>query len=125
MKGGKTKMTENQEQGQEKEVSINSWDGFTGTNFLKAEHLESNEDTFVCKKVSIDEKNQRPRLTLEKDGDTYEFDLNVTNSNTIRDLGVKAPKDLMGKMITFVKVYRYSPKEKKDVESLGIKTVSE
>jgi len=103
---------------------LESWEGFIGTNFLKAESVASEDDTFICIDVSLftdtRDDSKRPRLTLEKGKDRFFFDLNVTNSNFLKDAGISTPKSLVGKQIFFKKVLVVSPKTKKEVESLRI-----
>jgi len=71
-----------------------SWDGFCGSNFLKAEDVKSADDPYVVTTVGIftdDNGNNKPRLTLENDGNKSNFDLNVTNSNFCKDHNVATP----------------------------------
>ncbi len=108
-------MTEKEQQ------DLDSWDGFLGSNFLKAEDVADNQ-IFICKGVGLSD-DARPRLELESENTTYNFDLNVTNSNAFNDAGIKSPKDAIGKKIVFRKVMVTSPKTKKEVETLRIKSV--
>lgn len=114
MKGGQTNMTNN---------STDSWDGFTGANFLKTTHVANEQDAFVVEEVEIfdDEENTpKPRLVLSKGDESYLFDLNVTNSNFCKNNNIASPKMLLGKKMFFRKVFVNSPKTKKEVESLRI-----
>lgn len=108
---------------EEKKLSDDNWDGFLGSNiFLKAEDVEDNQ-VFVCVDVEISDDN-RPRLHMQSgEEDSKIFDLNVTNANMVADAGVKSPKDCIGKKFTFKKVNVVSPKTKKEVETLRIKSV--
>lgn len=103
-----------------------SWDGFTGQNFLKTENVIDINDAFVVEKVDVfqdEDGKSRPRLYLGHDEDEYIFDLNVTNSNFCKNNGIASPKDLFGKKIYFKKVLVNSPKTKKEVESLRISKI--
>ena len=111
-------MTENEQQ-----QDLDSWDGFLGSNFLKAEDVDDLNTIFVCKNVELDAENDRPLLVLESEGVTSKFSLNVTNANFVRNSGIKAPKELIGKKIKFNIVQAYSPTAKKQVDSLRIVSV--
>jgi hypothetical protein len=103
--------------------TIDSWDDFTGSNFLKSIQVKNEQDAFVVIKVEIfedDDKSAKPRLILENNQISYIFDLNVTNSNFCKDSGITSPKLLVGKKIFFKKVLVNSPVTKKEVESLRI-----
>ena len=106
--------------------TTDSWDSFCGANFLKTTHVIDEKDAFVVVGVEIfeDEENSpKPRLTVEKKGEKYLFDLNVTNANFCKNNGVTSPKSLMGKKMFFKKVLVNSPKTKKEVESLRISKI--
>lgn len=100
-----------------------SWDHFTGSNFLKTSHVANEQDAFVVEEVEIfsDEENApKPRLVLGKGDENFLFDLNVTNSNFCKNNGIASPRMLIGKKMYFKKVLVNSPKTKKEVESLRI-----
>lgn len=103
--------------------TLDNWESFCGANFLKTEHVTNDLDAFVVIGAEIfdDEENSpKPRLTLEKAGNHFLFDLNVTNSNFCKNNGIASPKQLIGKKMYFKKVLVNSPKTKKEVESLRI-----
>jgi len=102
---------------------LNSWDGFLGSNFLKAEDLNNEDQIFICKNVEFDTENERPMLVLECQGATSKFGLNVTNSNFLKKAGVKSPKELIGKKIQFRISQAFSPSAKKEVDTLRISKV--
>jgi ABC-type tungstate transport system permease subunit len=106
------------------EKNTNSWDDFCGSNFLKVTNVANEKDAFVIVGVEVfkDEKENsaKPRLTLEKAGESFLFDLNVTNSNFCKNKGINSPKALVGKKMFFKKVLVNSPKTKKEVESLRV-----
>ena len=103
--------------------NLESWDGFLGSNFLKAEDVDDLNATFVCKNVELDAENSRPMIVLESEGVTSKFSLNVTNSNFVKNAGIKSPKELIGKKIKFNIVKAFSPSAKKEVDSLRIASV--
>lgn len=118
MKGGQTnKMTNEQ---------LEKWDSFCGSNFLKVEHVKDEKDIFVVIGIELftdDKGSLKPRLTLEKNEESYLFDLNVTNSNFCRNNGILNPRKLIGKKLFFKKILVISPKTKKEVESLRISKI--
>ncbi len=103
--------------------NLDNWDGFLGSNFLKAEDLENEDQIFVCVGVEMDQENERPMLILETDEKKTKFGLNVTNSNFVKNTGIKSPTELIGKKIQFRIVQAFSPKAKKEVDSLRISKV--
>ncbi len=110
--------------GNETNGKLDSWDGFLGSNFLNAEDVDGENQPFVCISTELDTENDRPILILEHNGIKSKFSLNVTNSNFIKNVGIKSPKDVVGKKIYFRKVMVTSPKTKKEVESLRISKVA-
>ena len=85
---------------------LDNWDGFLGSNFLKAKDV-SEDDLFVCTKVEFDDENNKPILCLENCEDTEDkskFSLNVTNSTYLKNKGLKSPKDVVGKKLSFSQV---------------------
>lgn len=105
---------------------LSSWEDFTGSNFLSAIDVKSEDQIFVCVSVELDKENSRPLLNFEtgKDGvDKFKFSLNVTNSKFIKDAGVVSPKDAVGKQMTFKKVLVNNPQLNKEVEGLRIRTL--
>ena len=102
--------------------TLDSWEGFLGSNFLNADDVKTESDIFVVINVELDDEN-KVMATMERNEISYKYSLNVTNSNFLKDAGVKSPKDLIGKKITFSKVRVMSPKTKKEVDSLRIKSV--
>ena len=103
-----------------KENGMDSWEGFLGSVFLGVDDVDSEQDEFICVNVELDTENNRPLLVLQKDAISHKFGLNVTNSNFVKDLGIKSPRDIIGKKIFFRKTIAFSPKSKKDVPALRI-----
>jgi hypothetical protein len=101
--------------------TLESWDSFTGTNWLKASDVKDSNDTFAIIRIELEEKeNPRPLLILERNKIEYHFSLNVTNANKCREFKINTPKDLVGKTITFHKVLVRDPNRKQEVEGLRI-----
>lgn len=103
--------------------NLDSWDNFTGSNFLGVDDVKSENDAFVCVNVEYDRENDRPITVLERDGTKKKFSLNVTNSNFVKDKGINTPRDLIGKKVYFRKTMAFSPTAKKEVQTLRIEKV--
>jgi hypothetical protein len=86
--------------GNEQQGNLDDWDNFLGSNFLKAKDVDP-EDIFVVVGLEYDGENDRPILLLENTGKKSKFSLNVTNSNYLKNNGIKSPKECVGKKITF------------------------
>ena len=106
----------------QKENGMDSWDSYVSGNFLKVINVQNDSDAFVC--IAIAEAEQdgvfKPRLTLERKGSEWDFDLNKTNSQKCSELGILRPKDLIGKKIYFKKALARNPTTNKEVETLRI-----
>jgi len=102
------------------ETNKESWDGLL-KNFLKAEHLALDEETFVCIDVTVE--GEEMELVLEFKGKKATFGLNVTNKVFLKGHGIEAPKDVIGKKITLRKVKAYNPTLKQEVDGLRISKV--
>ena len=61
-----------------------------------------------------------PRITIERNGKEFEFDLNKTNAKNLKELGIKTPKEVIGKKIYFKKALVRNPKTNQEVEGLRI-----
>ena len=99
---------------------LDNWDGFLGSNFLKAEDVKGEDQIYICKGIELDTENVRPMLILENAEISTKFGLNVTNSNFVKNAGIKSPKELVGKKLKFKLVKAFSPSAKKEVDSLRI-----
>jgi|TARA_R100000093_G_scaffold30090_1_gene16418 cell division ATPase FtsA len=102
---------------------LDSWDEFTGSNFLSADDVKDDNQVFVCTGTEMDLENVRPMLLLESNENKYKFSLNVTNSKFVKDAGVENPKSMVGKQLTFKIVMVNNPKLNKEVEGLRIRTI--
>lgn len=102
------------------ETSASSWDGLL-KNYLKADNLEGNTEAFAC--IGIRVENADMELELERGKEKFIFSLNVTNKVFLKNNGIKAPKEVIGKKITLEKVKAFNPTLKKEVDSLRITRV--
>ena len=109
--------------GNEQGMEMDNWDGFLGSAFLGVEGIKTEQDVFVCIGVELDAENHRPMLILEKDNVKQKYSLNVTNSNFVKDAGMKSPKEIVGKKVFFRKTMAFSPSAKKDVPTLRISKI--
>lgn len=110
-------------------ASLDNWEGFISGTFLKAVNVSNEQEAFVCTKTEefLDTREEPPtrrlKLSLESNGTKYDFDLNKTNAVFLKNNGIQAPKDIVGKKIYFNKVMAMNPQLKKEVESLRIAKV--
>lgn len=106
--------------------SLDSWDDFSG-NWLKAEHFKKfPDDTFVAyvKSDKDADGNGILILDIQYSGRKWKKQLNKTDIKTLKEKGIKSPKEMTNKMITWEKVKVYDPNKKKHVDGitvLGIK----
>lgn len=106
----------------EQETTIDSWDGLL-TNYLKAENLKEQEETFACVKVVVKEKDMELALTRTEGEEEFVFSLNVTNKVFLKNSGITKPSDVIGKKVTVKKVLAMNPQTKKEVDSLRISKI--
>ena len=106
----------------EQKTSINSWDGLL-TNFLKAGNLNFSEEVFVCTNVSVLGDQMDLELSRNENKTPFVFSLNVTNKVFLKENGIQAPKEVIGKKLTLKKVLATNPSTKKEVESLRISNI--
>lgn len=108
----------------ENDTRLDSWDSFISGNFLKANNVIDENESFNITEISEgtdpEGKDMRVRLSLERLGNTYDFDLNKTNAVKLKELGADTPKSLIGKKIYFRKVLVRNPRTNQEVESLRI-----
>ena len=98
-------------------TSEDSWDGII-SKYLKAEILEYELEKVICIGLNLSGKDME--LEVEYNGEKYIFNLNVTNKNFLKDNGIAAPKNVIGKALTLKKVLAVNPQTQKDVPSLRI-----
>lgn len=120
------------EKAKEKKGIMDSWDKYTCGNFLKAEDISSPDDPYVCIDVyEVEEENvvgklrvEKLRVELERNKIKYLLDLNKTNAKKLKELGLDAPKDVVGKMIYFVTPLGWNPSDKKEQPVVRISKIS-
>jgi len=95
---------------------------YASGNFLKAINVQSEKDAFVVTEIEEVKANDKEvlRLTLEKDGVEYDFDLNKTNAKFLAGKGIIEPMTLMSKKLFFRKALVRNPKTNQEVEGLRI-----
>lgn len=104
------------------------WDEYLEV-FLKADEVENEKDPFVVievleHKFDKEKKTKNLRLSLEKKGKKYLFDLNKTNMIFLmEEAKLEYPDDILGKILCFKKVLVNNPSTKKEVEALRIRKV--
>ena len=103
----------------EQQTSVESWDGLL-SNYLKADNLKEQEESFACVGVEVSEKDMDLSLERNEGKDKFIFSLNVTNKVFLKEHGITSPKEVMGKKITLRKVLAMNPNTKKEVDSLRI-----
>ena len=106
----------------ENQTSVDSWDGLL-SNYLKADNLTNQEEDFVCVNVDVSEKDMDLSLERNEGKDKFIFSLNVTNKVFLKEHGIAAPKEVIGKKITLKKVLAMNPNTKKEVDSLRISKI--
>lgn len=106
-------------------VNENSWDGLT-TDYLKPSDFKEQTGSIVCTDVEIGEKEDKPfmKLIVElENGVEKIWDLNKTNRSKLQELGLKIPKDAIGKRIHYKVVLATNPTTKKEVDALRISKI--
>ena len=109
-----------------KNEQLDSWDDYVSGTFLKPINIDSDKDAFKVVKVSIfnaDDGTSRPRLTVERNGKEFDFDLNKINSKFLKNEGIENPNKLLGKKLYFKKALVRNPKTQQEVEGLRISKV--
>ncbi len=103
----------------ENQTSVESWDGLL-SNYLKADNLNEQEESFDCVGINISGKDMDLELERNEGKDKFIFSLNVTNKVFLKNNGISAPKEVIGKKVTFKKVLARNPNTKQEVDSLRI-----
>lgn len=108
-------------------TNLDNWDNYVSGTFLKPINVDSDKDAFVVVDIEeiVDQRDGsiRPRLTLEKGGKEFDFDLNKTNAVFLKSQGITSPNALKGKKLSFKKALVRNPKTNLEVESLRIAKV--
>ena len=89
----------------EKTPNLDRWDDFAG-EYLKADIINEFPVTLipVTAQAEFDEGRARLVLEVEYNEKTWKLELNKTNQNFLRNNGVKAPKEIIGKKLVFDKI---------------------
>lgn len=100
---------------------------YASGNFLKAVNVLNEKEQFTITdveetKVKDQKGNEREvlRLTLEKDGVEYDFDLNKTNAKFLVNKSYIEPMSLVSKKLSFKKALVRNPNTNLEVEGLRI-----
>ena len=104
-------------------TSSESWDGLL-KNFLKGEDVPGDlgsEVSIVC--IGVEVEGERLDLIIEYNQKKYNFTLNKTNMVFLKENGISAPKEVIGKKITVKKSVATNPTTKKEVSVLRISNV--
>lgn len=103
-------------------VNDNSWDGLT-TEYLKASDLKEPKGKLICHDLDVGEKDGKVFMKLDvrlPDGIEKVWDLNKTNRSKLQELGIKTPREVIGKAIYYKVVLATNPTTKKEVDALRI-----
>lgn len=105
----------------ETKPSLDNWVDFAG-DFLKADLIAKFPVDLVAINVISELKDFKPQLFMETEynGKKWKIQLNRTNQNFLRSKGIKAPKELIGKKLTFEKIKVNNPTTKTPTDSLLI-----
>ena len=98
------------EKATEKKDVRDSWDKYTCGSFLKADDITSPDDPYVCidiYEVEEDSGDERLRIEIER-----------------KELGLKTPKEVVGKMIYFVTPLGWNPSDKKEQPVVRISKIT-
>ena len=115
------------EKATEKKDVRDSWDKYTCGNFLKADDIASPDNPYVCVDIyEVEEENgdERLRVELERNKIKFLLDLNKTNAKKLKELGLKTPKEVVGKMIYFLTPLGWNPSDKKEQPVVRISKIT-
>ena len=109
----------------EQQPDLDKWDDFAG-DWLKAEMIKKFPATLICMRVEayFDEAEKAHLiLTFNFNSKKKKFEVNKTNQDVIKKLGILSPKLLEHKKITFGSVKVRNPQTKAMVDSLLINSI--
>ena len=108
----------------EETPNLDKWDDFAG-EYLKADIIATFPVTLVPVKAEATFDDDRARLIVDVlyNEKTWKLELNKTNQSFLRNNGVKAPKDIVGKKLVFDKIKVRNPQSNTMVDSLIITKV--
>ena len=95
---------------------------YAAGDFLKAINVTSENEAFAVTEVTEIKRNEKDelRITVQKEGHDYDFDLNKTNIAFLLKAGVNHPHELIGRKLFFRKALVRNPKTNLEVEGLRI-----
>ena len=101
------------------------WDDFAG-EYLKADLVKEFPLKVVVKNIEAVNLDGKPLISVcvEYNKKDWKITLNKSNQNFLRSHGVKSPKEVIGKVLTFEKVKARTPNGQA-VDSLLICDISE
>lgn len=103
-------------------MSLDNWDDFLG-HWLKADTVKITPARFVIMKVRADKSPQGENqivFTGNYEDKKFDFSLNKTNIEALKDLKIASPKLCINKTLTLVKIKQRNPNTGKMVDSLFI-----
>ena len=98
-----------------------NWDDFRG-KFFKPEFFSGDTCVTICTGIDTEYVDDEPTMTaeIEFEGCKYLVQLNKTNRDKLKEIGIPSPEALIGKKIVWKEVLARNPALKKDVPSLRI-----
>ena len=107
----------------ENKPRIDQWDDFAG-EYIKAEIIKEFPAVVVVTDIKSEYIDDKPKLIaeIELNEKSWKFDLNKTNQTVIKKF-CKAPKDLIGKKLTLIKIKQRNPSTNSMVDSLLIDNI--
>jgi len=106
----------------EQTASADSWEGLL-VNYLKADNLKEQEEVFACIGINIKGTEMELEVQRSTEEKPFVFGLNITNKVFLKNNGISAPKEVIGKKLTIKKVLAMNPSLKKEVDSLRISKI--
>lgn len=109
---------------EQKKLSTDTWDDFSGV-YMKAEDVKEWPLKVVPKNIEayMQENKAKLDITVEYNGRDRKIGLNKSNQDVLKAAKIKAPKDVIGKVLTFVKAKVTNPSTGKMQDSLALDTV--
>lgn len=101
---------------------MDQWTDFAG-KYLKADMIDAFPSLHVVIGISSyfdDDDDAHLVIQIEYKSKKWLFELNKTNQAFIKKSGVKSPREIIGKKITFEKIKARNPSTKQMVDSLSI-----
>jgi hypothetical protein len=94
----------------EQQPSAEDWCDFS-SQFLKVDLIKEFPVTLICKDVETEYDDDKPKLYVitEYLKKPWKMGINKTNITFIRNLGIKSPKAIIGKKLTFDKIKVRNP----------------